>query len=131
MMSNAPVSSMVAEPSSARMQPAKQRKWSTLNGRSAPLVSRIGSPLSSGSTRAGWSRFASMRSAMASGVPERSATELRDQASKAVRAAETAASTSCRVASAMVARRSVMAGSWDSSVAPSEAGRHCPSMYNP
>lgn len=72
-----------------------------------------------------------MRSAMASSVPERSATELRDQAPKAVRAAETAASTSCRVASAMMARRSVMARSWDSSVAPSEAGRHCPSMYDP
>mmetsp|Transcript_15706 Transcript_15706/g.37190 ORF Transcript_15706/g.37190 Transcript_15706/m.37190 type:complete len:203 (-) Transcript_15706:305-913(-) len=68
-----------AAPSSARITPAKYRKWSMTRGRSAAIDSRTALPLSTVSILASRSAFASMMSAILSNTFERSVTDALDQ----------------------------------------------------
>src|SRR6187401_3793202 len=76
------------------MHPAKYRKWSTVNGRSAAIVSRRGLPLSQVSAAASMGRFASMRSAILLRIFARSVVDVLPQAAFALCAASSANSTS-------------------------------------
>ena len=91
-------------------------------------VSRIGLPLSSDSSSANFSAFSSMRSATLFRMMARSAFDVLLQVSNAFQAASTARSTSSFVASAMVESCSPLAGQYTSSVPPSDASTHWPSM---
>ena len=91
-------------------------------------VSRMGLPLSSDSKSASFSALASMMSATLFRMMARSALSVLPQVSNAFHAASTARSTSSLVASAMVDSCSPLAGQNTSSVPPSEASTHWPSM---
>mmetsp|Transcript_15520 Transcript_15520/g.25861 ORF Transcript_15520/g.25861 Transcript_15520/m.25861 type:complete len:257 (-) Transcript_15520:145-915(-) len=71
------VSASISEalPSSARITPAKYRKWSITRGRSAATVSRIALPLSMDSRTARVSACCSIMSAILSSMLERSVTD--------------------------------------------------------
>ncbi|MNN54906.1 hypothetical protein D3C81_1697510 [compost metagenome] len=88
------LSSSLMDPSSARITPAKYRKWSMANGISALSVSRTAFPLSIVSTAAIYSKLASIRSAILLRIILRSVAEVFPQVSKALAAVLTARSRS-------------------------------------
>ena len=104
-------SSIIVEvPSSARITPAKYLKWSAANGISAPVVSRIGLPLSIVSTVAKNSAFSSIISAILLSTAALSTGVVFPHVLNASFAAKIASSTSLLVASAISAKNSPFAG---------------------
>ena len=88
------MSSSEIEPSSARITPAKYRKWSIARGKSAAIVSRIALPLSNVSTAARCCRLASILSAILFRIMLLSVEDVCPQVLKASSAALTANSMS-------------------------------------
>ena len=119
------------DPSCARIAPAKYRKWSTANGRSAFRVSRIGFPLSHASARASDSRFSSMRSATLLRITARSAGAVLPHCEAAPWAASSALSMSASVERGTSQNACPVTGVGFSKYSPPIGGTHSPPMKLP
>jgi len=119
-------SSSVAPPSSARITPAKYRKWSIAKGKSAAIVSRIGLPLSQVSARASSSRFSSILSAIFHNRLLRVVAEATFHDTAALCAASNASSTSAPVERAILVKGLPSTGEILSKYSPPAGATHSP-----